>query len=99
MSCCRRISGNDRWNLLRASQRVWDTFYPLGEENDLAFALGQLLFALDFYQEALFYFQLSVRIYGQDAGVLYNMALCHAEVGEIAASGDHRGRAEGAASR
>jgi hypothetical protein len=78
------ISNAERWDVLRAVQRVWDTYYPLGEDQDIAFALGQLLFALAFYPEARFYFEMSLKIYGENVATLYNVAVCHANVGETA---------------
>jgi hypothetical protein len=49
------ISDNERWNLFPAIPRIWDTYYPLGEAEDVAENLGDLLLVLDFYQAVLLY--------------------------------------------
>lgn len=77
------ISENERLNLLMVIPRIWDTYYPLGELEDLADDLGNLLMALAFYQEAVLFFEKSVMIYGQDASMLYKMALCHCMLGDF----------------
>ncbi len=75
------ISDNERWTLFLAIPRIWDTYYPLGEQEDLADNLGDLLLALDFYQEAILYFEKSVMIYGKVADTLYKIAVCHCLLG------------------
>jgi hypothetical protein len=73
----RDITDNERWTLFQSVHRIWDTYYPLGEKNDLAFELGNLLFALSFFREAIIYFDLSIKIYGQASTSLYNIILCY----------------------
>jgi SAM-dependent MidA family methyltransferase len=75
------LADNQRWNLFLAIPRIWDTYYPLGEPDDLAFDLGDLLLALAFYQEAILYYEKSVMIYGKDADTLSKSALCHCLLG------------------
>jgi hypothetical protein len=78
----REVSSTERWSLFKAVHRVWDTYYPLGEDNDLAFLIGELLFNLKFYREAITYFYLSVKIYGNKADTLYNIALSYTALNE-----------------
>ncbi len=80
------ISDNERWNLFLIIPRIWDTYYPLGEAEDLADNLGDLLLALDFYQEAILYFEKSIMIYGRVAETLYKIAICHCLLGAFAAA-------------
>ena len=75
--CVPALSENQRWDLFLAIPRLWDTHYPLGESEDLAFDLGNLLYVLGFYPEALVYYDLSIQIYGQSKEVLSNIALCY----------------------
>ncbi len=67
-----------------ACMRVWDTYFPIGEREDLAFAIGALLYQLGFEREALVFLEQSLRLHGPDTGTLYNMALCHHYLGEPA---------------
>jgi tetratricopeptide (TPR) repeat protein len=64
-------------------EAVWHVYYPLGEERDLAFALGQLLYAIEYDAEAIIYLQHSLRLYGDDAGTLYNLAMCSYHLGQL----------------
>lgn len=74
------LSDNERWNLF---PRLWDTYYPLGEPEDFAKDLGDLLVALGFYKEAILYFEKSVMIYGKVADTLFKIAFCHCRLGEF----------------
>ena len=60
-----------------AVEMVWDLYFPLGEERDLAHGIGGLLYEMDDYALALAYFERSMELYGQDTGTLTNMAACH----------------------
>jgi len=71
------VNEQEKWNIFQVIHRVWEMYYPLGEEDDLAFNLGELLFNLQFPKEALAYFHLSDRLYGFGAHRSYNIALCH----------------------
>ncbi|HVF44473.1 MAG TPA: tetratricopeptide repeat protein [Pyrinomonadaceae bacterium] len=62
--------------LHRAVRQVWDAYYPIGEEDDLAFQLGTLLLEMEFYSEALELLRHSVDLYGAEPGTAYNMAVC-----------------------
>lgn len=75
------LSENEYWNLFLAIPRIWDTYYPLGEPEDFADDLGDLLVALGFYKEAILYFEKSVMIYGKAADTLYKIAVCHCLLG------------------
>lgn len=59
-----------------AADTVWDQYFPLGEELDLANAIAALLYAMDDPAGALAYFERSAAIYGRDSGTLYNTACC-----------------------
>jgi hypothetical protein len=59
-----------------AVDRVWDLYFPLGEELDLADVMARLLYEMDDYGGALRYFERSTAIYGPHAGTAANMATC-----------------------
>ncbi len=63
--------------------QVWDTYYPLGVEPDLAFNLGRLLLEMGFWGEALDFFDQSLQLYGPSANTAYNMGLCYYKLGEL----------------
>jgi hypothetical protein len=65
-----------------AVDRVWDLYFPLGEELDLADGIARLLYEMDDYRRALQYFQRSIEIYGAHAGTLANMETCRRLLGE-----------------
>ena len=57
--------------------QVWDAYYPIGEEWDLAFYIGMLLYNMRYYSRALEFLERSLTLYGQEATTLHNMALCY----------------------
>jgi tetratricopeptide (TPR) repeat protein len=63
--------------------QIWDSFLPIGEENDLAFEIGTLLVELGFLVDALEFLQRSVDLYGPAAGTVYNMAVCYYSLGQM----------------
>jgi tetratricopeptide (TPR) repeat protein len=76
------ISEIQREDLQEAILKVWDSYLPIGEENDLAFQLGTLLLELGFYDDALELLQHSVDLYGAAPGTAYNMGVCYYSVGQ-----------------
>jgi len=57
--------------------QVWANYYPIGEEWDLAFYLGMLLYRMRYYNSALEYLGHSLHLYGENATTFHNMALCY----------------------
>ncbi|WP_050478884.1 tetratricopeptide repeat protein [Herbaspirillum rhizosphaerae] len=80
------LEGPLRHEIASMVESVWNVYYPLGEERDLAFALASLLYEIDHYAEAITYLEHSLRLYGDDAGTLYNLAMCHAQLAQLPAS-------------
>ncbi|MEL6539028.1 MAG: hypothetical protein AAFQ98_26665 [Bacteroidota bacterium] len=62
--------------ILEVISRAWDNYYPMGEEPDLAFLIGGLLYEMDLFGEALGYFEFSAANYGPDEGTLANIKSC-----------------------
>jgi hypothetical protein len=56
--------------------KVWDMYYPIGEDQDLAFDIGHLFYEMSLYNDALVFFNLSLQHYAPEAPVYYNMAAC-----------------------
>jgi hypothetical protein len=65
-----------RQEVLRGIQVAWELYYPIGESDDLAFALGALSFTLERYADALEFFEVSLRQFGDDPRTTLNLALC-----------------------
>lgn len=80
------LSASQRANLCLAIPRIWETYYPLGEPENLADDLGDLLLALDSNREAILYYEQSVALYGPDTDTLFKIAVCHCLLGEFAAA-------------
>lgn len=66
--------------LRRAVHEVWESYFPIGEQRDLAFSLAALLFAMDYYDDAITFYERSVALYGPTAMTAYHLALCHARL-------------------
>lgn len=56
--------------------KVWELYFPLGEEPDLAHHIACLLYEMDDHARALTFFERSIEIYGEHTGTLFNMAAC-----------------------
>jgi tetratricopeptide (TPR) repeat protein len=78
-----QVEGADREALLDVLDRVWDGYFPLGEELDLAHWIAGLLYTMDEYERALVFFERSIAVYGRDCGTLFNMAACHRLLGRV----------------
>ncbi|MFC4304423.1 tetratricopeptide repeat protein [Cohnella boryungensis] len=76
MELAEQASPREKTAMLDAVDQVWQLYYPLGEKRDLAFQLGSLLYELESYERAIFYFKQSARLYGGYIGTSYNLALC-----------------------
>jgi tetratricopeptide (TPR) repeat protein len=79
-------SESEKQELNRVIQKVWEVYYPLAEDQDVASHLGVLLYEIGYYTEALDLFTRSVELYGPDATVSYNMGLCHYGLREMEAA-------------
>ena len=67
----------ERLDVIEAIDRAWELYFPIGEEHDLAFNLGMLLYQMDAYRKALLYFDRSIAAYGPSPETWYNMAACY----------------------
>jgi hypothetical protein len=63
MALIPEFTDNEKWNLYQAIPRIWDTYYPIGEDTDLALSLGLILYYLDFYDAAIVFFEKSFFLY------------------------------------
>lgn len=70
------LSENQRLNLLMIIPRIWDNYFPLKEATDIAANLGDVLFQLGLYTEAILFYEKSLLIYGRTEHILHNITLC-----------------------
>ena len=63
--------------LREGTRRLWDNYFPIGEQYDLPYDLGVLLYKLGDYARAVEYFERSLALHGREAKTLYNLSLCH----------------------
>jgi len=83
-ACVANAPATLRADLRDAVERVWDSYFPIGESRDLAYGLGRLLYELGDYTGALTYFQHSLGLYELDAHRAYALASCHGVLGDRA---------------
>lgn len=75
-----------RTDIKNSINSVWQQYFPIGEQLDLANAIARYFYKVDEYELALAYFQESVNVYGNDSGTLYNMAVCYAMMDNYASA-------------
>ncbi|MBV9280005.1 MAG: tetratricopeptide repeat protein, partial [Chloroflexi bacterium] len=63
-------------------QRVWEDYFFIGEDDDVATRLGMLLGEMEFYSEALTFFDRALQLYTPTANTYYMMAVCHIHLKE-----------------
>ena len=78
-----RLTAEERIEVYRTVRQVWDQYYSFGEGRDLAFHLGVLLVALDYYREAIDFLTISAATYEMAPGTAYNLSLCSYRIGEL----------------
>jgi hypothetical protein len=66
----------EKQDMLLIIQSVWNCYYPIGEDQDLAFDIGTLLYQMDYYEEAIVFFVHSLKDYGDAAPTYFNLASC-----------------------
>ncbi|SHO49174.1 SAM-dependent methyltransferase, MidA family [Anaerocolumna xylanovorans DSM 12503] len=69
--------------LISVIYKVWEYYFPIGEEGNLLYCLGSLLAYFGYDEDAIRLFKSSLEFYGEDAGVNYEIALCHYNLQEF----------------
>lgn len=75
-----------RRDVTDALEKVWDGYFPLGEDVDLAAGIAELYYAMDDFPRARVFFERSIEIYGADTGTLFNIGACLYGSGDKAAA-------------
>lgn len=69
--------------LVEVIHSIWENYFPIGEEGDLASCLASILAYFGEDKDAIALFQASLEFYGEDAAILYEIALCYYNLQEF----------------
>ncbi|MEM7537232.1 MAG: hypothetical protein AAF639_33985 [Chloroflexota bacterium] len=69
--------------LYDAIHKVWENYYYIGEQRDMAFFLAMLLFTMEHYDEALQFLEQSILTHGEAPSTMYNIGMCHYYLDEL----------------
>lgn len=76
------MSRNLRQDVYYTLSKLWNYYYALNRDRDLAFDYGRLFFKTREYAKALDFYKYSNKTLGDHNVTLFNMALCHKELGD-----------------
>ena len=69
--------------LAESISKVWEYYFPIGEEGDLGYYFGSILGYLGYDVDALRFFEASLEFYGECPETNYEIALCYYNLQEI----------------
>ncbi|MDR3596347.1 hypothetical protein [Clostridium sp.] len=69
--------------LIDAINKVWEHYFPIGEEGDLGYYFGSILGYLGHDNDALKFFESSLEFYGECPETNYEIALCYYNLQQI----------------
>jgi tetratricopeptide (TPR) repeat protein len=69
--------------LIIVMNKVWEHYFPIGEEGDLAYYIGSLFSYVGYDNDALRYFEYSHELYGDSAEIYYEIAVCFYNLEQI----------------
>ena len=75
-----------RNDLARGIPRVWENYYMMDLEKDIAFEIGRFYYGIRDYKNALQFYLESTRTIGEHHVTFHNQGLCHYSQGDMAAS-------------
>lgn len=70
-------------DLSETIDHIWDTYYHIGESQDLAIHLATLLYKIKDYAKALIYLRHSLKFYGKSPNTFHKIALCYYRLGQM----------------
>jgi len=71
-----------RNDLCRGIPRVWENYYMLDRDKDIAFEIGRFYYGIREYERALVYYLKSSEKIGEHHVTCHNMGLCHYSLGQ-----------------
>lgn len=69
--------------LIVVVNKVWEHYFPIGEDGDLAYYIGSMLSYIGYDSDALRYFEYSHELYGASAEIYFEIARCCYNLGKI----------------
>lgn len=69
--------------LITAINKVWEYYFPIGEEGDLGYYFGSILGYLGQDEDALRFFESSLEFYGECPETNYEIALCYYNLQQV----------------
>lgn len=73
-------------DLRQGIYQMWEGYYPMRDQHETALACAALLYQMEMYQDAIVFFAKTDKAYHQNPDVLYDMAICYYEVGDVEAA-------------
>jgi len=71
-----RVSHEERERIAQMLHKIWNFYFNIEEQKDMALTIAGFFFDLGYYQFALDYFQLSTDSYGISMDTHYNKTVC-----------------------
>ena len=72
--------------LIMVMNNVWDNYFPIGEEGDLAYYIGLLFSYVGYDSDALRFFKFSYELYGASVEIYYKIAVCYYNLNQMVKS-------------
>lgn len=79
--------------LISAIYKVWEYYFPIGEDENLFYCLATLLGYFGYDKDAIRLFQSSLEFYGEDAAIYYEITLCYYNMQEFEKALEHINKA------
>ena len=76
------LTAEQQDNIRTGLYKVWDYFFKLEKEQDIAFSIGIIFYTIDNFEEALEFYQHSLKYFGEQEETLYNIALVYQSLEE-----------------
>lgn len=74
--------------LFLALARTWKNYFPIGESRDVPFELARVLFRMEYFEQALHFYEESLRLCGKHKMTYFNMGLCEYYLRRLEAARD-----------
>ena len=71
----KEVSHEERKRVHQTLLKVWDMFFIMQEPFDMAFEMAGIFFDLGYYDNALQFFNHSIRLFGETEDVMFNKGL------------------------